>query len=137
MKPFSTFHTRFWDWLGSSPAAGRLLMLACAALCGLLAVAGLVWDRLSGRSAAAWHGIIGFGLGIGTLFALYFIEEDLSDPPPERTFRRRDKYLCGAIGGFCSALLASFNWHAALAGALLGLLLAALMRWLKHVMRHV
>jgi len=52
-------------------------------------------------------------------------------------FKRRDKYLCGAIGGLVSALLIKWTWQAALMGLSIGILLAALMRWLKYFFRNM
>ncbi|OAM27136.1 MULTISPECIES: hypothetical protein [Eikenella] len=137
MKFFGKFSHRFWDWFGGSEAAGRVFVLAFAALCGLLYAGGLILDKLLGRTAAPWPSVIGVGLGIGTLLALWFIEEDLADPEPVFGFKRRDQYLCGAVGGLVCALLIGFGWRQALVGALIGLLVAALIRWLKYVMRYV
>ena len=40
-------------------------------------------------------------------------------------FKRRDKYLCGAIGGLVSALLIKWTWQAALMGLSIGAQLGA------------
>ena len=111
----------------------RVLIFAVAAILGLFAGGNIILDKELGRIDAPWHRIIGFCLALATLFAIWFIEEDLAEKAFK--FKRRDKYLCGAIGGLLSALLTNQTWQAALAGLLLGLLLAALMRWLKYVIR--
>ena len=111
----------------------RVLIFAVAAILGLFAGENIILDKELGRIDAPWYRIIGFCLALATLFAIWLIEEDLAEQAFK--FKRRDKYLCGAIGGLLSALLMNQTWQAALAGLLLGMLLAALMRWLKYVIR--
>ena len=119
--------------LDSSTVFYRVLIFAVAAILGLFAGGNIILDKELGRIDAPWHRIIGFCLALATLFAIWLIEEDLAEKAFK--FKRRDKYLCGAIGGLLSALLTNQTWQAALAGLLLGMLLAALMRWLKYVIR--
>lgn len=95
----------------------------------------MILDKVLGHIDTPWLPIIGFCLALATLFAIYFIEEDLAEQTME--FKRRDKYLCGAISGLVSALLIKWTWQAALVGLSIGILLAALMRWLKYVMRYM
>ncbi len=136
MNFLKLLYARFCRWLERGNAAGKALMLSVALVCGLLGGGGLIAEKLLGRSMAAWHEIAGFCVAVGTLVALYFVEEDLSGKQP--TFRRRDKYFCGAAGGLLAGvLLIRFGWRPALAGVLAGLLTAGLMRWLKYVMCYV
>ena len=56
-------------------------------------------------SASVWH-----WLALRNLF----YRRDLAEQTTE--FKRRDKYLCGAIGSLVSALLIKWTWQAALVG---------------------
>ena len=133
MKLFKKIIQYLKNRLDSSTVFYRILIFAVAAILGLFAGGNIILDKELGRIDAPWHRIIGFCLALATLFAICFIEEDLAEQAFK--FKRRDKYLCGAIGGLLSALLTNQTWQAALMGLLLGLLLAALMRWLKYVIR--
>ena len=133
MKLFKQIIQYLRNRLYSSTVFHRVLIFAVAAILGLFAGENIILDKELGRIDAPWYRIIGFCLALATLFAIWLIEEDLAEQAFK--FKRRDKYLCGAIGGLLSALLTNQTWQAALAGLLLGLLLAALMRWLKYVIR--
>ena len=133
MKLFKKIIQYLKNRLDSSTVFYRILIFAVAAILGLFAGGNIILDKELGRIDAPWHRIIGFCLALATLFAIWLIEEDLAEKAFK--FKRRDKYLCGAIGGLLSALLTNQTWQAALMGLLLGLLLAALMRWLKYVIR--
>ena len=133
MKLFRKIIQNLKNRLDNSTVFHRVLIFAVAAILGLFAGGNIILDKELGRIDAPWHRIIGFCLALATLFAIWLIEEDLAEKAFK--FKRRDKYLCGAIGGLLSALLTNQTWQAALAGLLLGLLLAALMRWLKYVIR--
>ena len=133
MKLFKKIIQYLKNRLDSSTVFYRILIFAVAAILGLFAGGNIILDKELGRIDAPWHRIIGFCLALATLFAIWLIEEDLAEQAFK--FKRRDKYLCGAIGGLLSALLTNQTWQAALMGLLLGLLLAALMRWLKYVIR--
>ena len=133
MESFRKIIQHLKNRLDSSTVFHRVLIFAVAAILGLFASGNIILDKELGRIDAPWHRIIGFCLALATLFAIWLIEEDLAEQTFK--FKRRDKYLCGAIGGLLSALLTNQTWQAALAGLLLGLLLAALMRWLKYVIR--
>lgn len=119
--------------LDSSTVFYRVLIFDVAAILGLFVGANIILDKELGHIDTPWRLIIGFCLAFATLFAIWLIEEDLAEQAFK--FKRRDKYLCGAIGGLLSALLMNQTWQAALMGLLLGMLLAALMRWLKYVIR--
>ena len=112
-----------------------MILLVIATVLGLMYGGGMILDKALGHIDTPWPPIIGFCLALATLFAIWFIEEDLAKQTME--FKRRDKYLCGAIGGLVSALLIKWTWQAALVGLSIGILLAALMRWLKYVMRYM
>ena len=133
MKLFRKIIQNLKNRLDSSTVFHRVLIFAVAAILGLFAGENIILDKELGRIDAPWYRIIGFCLALATLFAIWLIEEDLAEQAFK--FKRRDKYLCGAIGGLLSALLMNQTWQAALAGLLLGMLLAALMRWLKYVIR--
>ena len=101
----------------------------------------MILDKALGHIDTPWLPIIGFCLALATLFAICFIEEDLAEQTTE--FKRRDKYLCGAIGGLVSALLIKWTWQAALVGLSIGILLggvdemveicdAVYVNWSKH-----
>ena len=113
----------------------RVLIFAVAAILGLFVGGNIILDKELGHIDTPWLPIIGFCLALATLFAICFIEEDLAEQMTE--FKRRDKYLCGAIGGLVSALLIKWTWQAALVGLSIGILLAALMRWLKYFFRNM
>ena len=133
MKLFKQIIQYLRNRLYSSTVFHRVLIFAVAAILGLFAGENIILDKELGRIDAPWYRIIGFCLALATLFAIWLIEEGLAEQTFK--FKRRDKYLCGAIGGLLSALLMNQTWQAALAGLLLGMLLAALMRWLKYVIR--
>ena len=133
MKSFKEIIQHLKNRLYSSTVFHRVLIFAVAAILGLFAGENIILDKELGRIDTPWHRIIGFCLALATLFAIWLIEEDLAEKAFK--FKRRDKYLCGAIGGLLSALLMNQTWQAALAGLLLGMLLAALMQWLKYVIR--
>ena len=133
MESFKKIIQHLKNRLYSSTVFYRVLIFAVAAILGLFAGGNIILDKELGRIDAPWHRIIGFCLALATLFAIWLIEEDLAEKAFK--FKRRDKYLCGAIGGLLSVLLTNQTWQTALAGLLLGLLLAALMRWLKYVIR--
>lgn len=133
MKSFRKIIQYLKNRLDSSTVFYRVLIFAVVAILGLLVGGNIILDKELGHIDTPWRLIIGFCLAFATLFAIWLIEEDLAEQAFE--FKRRDKYLCGAIGGLLSALLMNQTWQAALAGLLLGMLLAALMRWLKYVIR--
>ena len=133
MKSFRKIIQYLKNRLDSSTVFYRVLIFAVVAILGLFVGANIILDKELGHIDTPWRLIIGFCLAFATLFAIWFIEEDLAEQAFE--FKRRDKYLCGAIGGLLSALLMNQTWQAALMGLLLGMLLAALMRWLKYVIR--
>ena len=133
MESFKKIIQNLKNRLDSSTVFYRVLIFAVAAILGLFAGGNIILDKELGRIDAPWHRIIGLCLALAMLFAIWLIKEDLAEQAFK--FKRRDKYLCGAIGGLLSALLTNQTWQAALMGLLLGLLLAALMRWLKYVIR--
>ena len=133
MKSFRKIIQHLKNRLDSSTVFHRVPIFAVAAILGLFAGENIILDKELGRIDTPWHRIIGFCLALATLFAIWLIEEDLAEKAFK--FKRRDKYLCGAIGGLLSALLMNQTWQAALSGLLLGMLLAALMQWLKYVIR--
>ena len=133
MESFRKIIQHLKNRLYSNTVFHRVLIFAVAAILGLFAGGNIILDKELGRIDAPWHCIIGFCLALATLFAIWLIEEDLAEKAFK--FKRRDKYLCGAIGGLLSALLTNQTWQTALVGLLLGLLLATLMRWLKYVIR--
>jgi len=133
MKSFKKIIQYLKNRLDSSTVLYRVLIFAVAAILGLFVDGNIILDKELGHIDTPWHRIIGFCLALATFFAIWLIEEDLAEKAFK--FKRRDKYLCGAIGGLLSALLTNQTWQAALAGLLLGMLLAALMRWLKYVIR--
>ena len=135
MKLFRKIIQNLKNRLDNSTVFHRVLIFAVAAILGLFAGENIILDKELGRIDTPWHRIIGFCLALATLFAIWLIEEDLAEQTTE--FKRRDKYLCGAIGGLVSALLIKWAWQAALVGLSIGILLAALMRWLKYVMRYI
>jgi len=135
MKLFKQIIQYLRNRLYSSTVFHRVLIFAVAAILGLFAGENIILDKELGRIDAPWYRIIGFCLALATLFAIWLIEEDLAEQAFK--FKRRDKYLCGAIGGLVSALLIKWTWQAALVGLSIGILLAALMRWLKYVMRYM
>ena len=116
MKSFKKIIQYLKNRLDSSTVLYRVLIFAVAAILGLFVDGNIILDKELGHIDTPWHRIIGLA------------EKAFK-------FKRRDKYLCGAIGGLLSALLTNQTWQAALAGLLLGMLLAALMRWLKYVIR--
>lgn len=135
MKFLKKLCERILDWLDTSNMLGYVILLTIATVLGLLFGGEIILDKVLGHINTPWLPIIGFCLALATLFAIYFIEEDLAEQTME--FKRCDKYLCGAIGGLVSALLIKWTWQAALVGLSIGILLAALMRWLKYVMRYM
>ncbi len=135
MKFLKKLCERILDWLVTSNMAGYVILLTIATVLGLMYGGDMILDKVLGHIDTPWLPIIGFCLALATLFAICFIEEDLAEQTTE--FKRRDKYLCGAIGGLVSALLIKGTWQAALVGLSIGILLAALMRWLKYFFRHI
>ena len=135
MKFLKKLCERILDWLATGNMAGYVILLVIATVLGLMYGGDMILDKVLGHIDTPWLPIIGFCLALATLFAICFIEEDLAEQTTE--FKRRDKYLCGAIGGLVSALLIKWTWQAALVGLSIGILLAALMRWLKYVMRYI
>ena len=135
MESFKKIIQNLKNRLDSSTVFHHVLIFAVAAILGLFASGNIILDKELGRIDTPWHRIIGFCLALATLFAIWLIEEDLAEQAFK--FKRRDKYLCGAIGGLVSALLIKWTWQAALMGLSIGILLAALMRWLKYVMRYI
>lgn len=135
MKFLKKLCERILDWLATGNMAGYVILLAGSIILGLLFGGEIILDKVLGRVNKPWHITIGFFLALVTLFAIWLIEEGLAEQTTE--FKRRDKYLCGAIGGLVSALLIKWTWQAALVGLSIGILLAALMRWLKYVMRYI
>lgn len=133
MKFLKRLCERILDWLVTSNMVGYVILLAGSIILGLLFGGEIILDKVLGHVNKPWHITIDFFLALVSLFAIWLIEEDLAGQAFK--FKRRDKYLCGAIGGLLSALLMNQTWQAALAGLLLGMLLAALMRWLKYVIR--
>lgn len=87
--------------LDSSTVFYRVLIFAVAAILGLFVDANIILDKELGHIDTPWRLIIGFCLAFATLFAIWLIEEDLAEQAFK--FKRRDKYLCGAIGGLLSA----------------------------------
>ena len=135
MKFLKKLCGRILDWLVTSNMVGYVILLAGSIILGLLFGGEIILDKVLGRVNKPWHITIGFFLALVTLFAIWLIEEGLAEQTFK--FKRRDKYLCGAIGGLVSALLIKWTWQAALVGLSIGILLAALMRWLKYVMRYM
>ena len=135
MKFLKKLCGRILDWLVTSNMVGYVILLAGSIILGLLFGGEIILDKVLGRVNKPWHITIGFFLALVTLFAIWLIEEGLAEQTFK--FKRRDKYLCGAIGGLVSALLIKWTWQAALVGLSIGILLAALMRWLKYVMRYI
>ena len=135
MKFLKKLCERILDWLVTSNMVGYVILLAGSIILGLLFGGEIILDKVLGRVNKPWHITIGFFLALVTLFAIWLIEEGLAEQTFK--FKRRDKYLCGAIGGLVSALLIKWTWQAALVGLSIGILLAALMRWLKYVMRYM
>ena len=125
MKFLKKLCERILDWLVTNNMVGYVILLAGSIILGLL----------FGGEIIPWHITIGFFLALVTLFAIWLIEEGLAEQTFK--FKRRDKYLCGAIGGLVSALLIKGTWQAALMGLSIGILLAALMRWLKYFFRNI
>lgn len=135
MKFLKKLCERILDWLVTSNMVGYVILLVGSIILGLLFGGEIILDKVLGRVNKPWHITIGFFLALVTLFAIWLIEEGLAEQTFK--FKRRDKYLCGAIGGLVSALLIKWTWQAALVGLSIGILLAALMRWLKYVMRYM
>ena len=135
MKFLKKLCERILDWLVTNNMVGYVILLAGSIILGLLFGGEIILDKVLGRVNKPWHITIGFFLALVTLFAIWLIEEGLAEQTFK--FKRRDKYLCGAIGGLVSALLIKWTWQAALVGLSIGILLAALMRWLKYVMRYM
>ena len=133
MKFLKKLCDRLFDWLATGNMAGYVILLVIATVLGLMYGGEIILDKALGHIDTPWLPIIGFCLALATLFAIWLIEEDLTEQTIE--FKRCDKYLCGAIGGLVSALLIKWTWQATLMGLSIGILLAALMRWLKYVMR--
>lgn len=135
MKFLKKLCERILDWLVTSNMVGYVILLVSSIILGLLFGGEIILDKVLGRVNKPWHITIGFFLALVTLFAIWLIEEGLAEQTFK--FKRRDKYLCGAIGGLVSALLIKGTWQAALVGLSIDILLAALMRWLKYVMRYI
>jgi len=135
MKFLKKLCERILDWLVTGNIAGYVILLTIATVLGLMYGGDMILDKVLGRVNKPWHITIGFFLALVSLFATWLIEEGLAEQTFK--FKRRDKYLCGAIGGLVSALLIKWTWQAALVGLSIGILLAALMRWLKYVMRYM
>ena len=135
MKFLKKLCERILDWLVTGNMVGYVILLAGSIILGLLFGGEIILDKVLGRVNKPWHITIGFFLALVSLFATWLIEEGLAEQTFK--FKRRDKYLCGAIGGLVSALLIKWTWQAALVGLSIGILLAALMRWLKYVMRYM
>ena len=135
MKFLKKLCERILDWLVTGNMAGYVILLVIATVLGLMYGGDMILDKVLGRVDTPWRLIIGSFLALVSLFATWLIEEGLAEQTFK--FKRRDKYLCGAIGGLVSALLIKWTWQAALVGLSIGILLAALMRWLKYVMRYM
>ena len=135
MKFLKKLCERILDWLVTSNMVGYVILLVIATVLGLMYGGDMILDKVLGRVDTPWRLIIGSFLALVSLFATWLIEEGLAEQTFK--FKRRDKYLCGAIGGLVSALLIKWTWQAALVGLSIGILLAALMRWLKYVMRYM
>ena len=135
MKFLKKLCERILDWLVTGNMLGYVILLAGSIILGLLFGGEIILDKVLGRVNKPWHITIGFFLALVTLFAIWLIEEGLAEQTFK--FKRRDKYLCGAIGGLVSALLIKGTWQAALVGLSIGILLAALMRWLKYFFRNM
>ena len=135
MKFLKKLCERILDWLITNNMLGYVILLAGSIILGLLFGGEIILDKVLGRVNKPWHITIGFFLALVTLFAIWLIEEGLAEQTFK--FKRRDKYLCGAIGGLVSALLIKWTWQAALMGLSIGILLAALMRWLKYFFRNM
>ena len=100
MKFLKKLCERILDWLATGNMAGYVILLVIATVLGLMYGGGMILDKALGHIDTPWLPIIGFCLALATLFAIWFIEEDLAKQTME--FKRRDKYLCGAIGGLVS-----------------------------------
>ena len=135
MKFLKKLCERILDWLVTGNMVGYVILLAGSIILGLLFDGKIILDKVLGRVDTPWRLIIGSFLALVSLFATWLIEEGLAEQTFK--FKRRDKYLCGAIGGLVSALLIKWTWQAALVGLSIGILLAALMRWLKYFFRNM